>query len=547
MRLRTYQTELKQAVLQSVNDGKNPVAQLDTGGGKTPIIAELCKELQPFIAIAHRKNLIEQISSTVARFDLPHQIIASKDTQARSMLQHRKYGKTVVDSTNQNAVASLDSLLSWYKRGKLKLDTKMPYYIFVDEGHHAADNNKWAKLKEIFPNARFIGFTATPCRLDACSLHIDDGGLYHEIVQAPSLKENSIKWLIENGYLSDFVVYSVPPDIELWKLLVNYYYNADAKKQDFANKLVPACGKIVEEWQRLVNGKKTLVFAPTIENAEFLAKKYQEAKVSCTYIASSLGSNDVARRIDAFRRGDITVLISIDMVSEGFDLPEIEAIQMLRPTASLGLYRQMIGRVLRPAPDKKKAIILDHVNNVMRHGMPDTPILWDIRGEPITQNRVFEMTCQDINGIDGCDAMTSIYRKYCPNCGMKNRYFDRPEDIKDVTDKTRHLLADAELTEKAKQYFNKLAFEQRLDSEVLSKNWSFGCDTLGKALDKMFEWFIDNLKDSGLSYRQINQFTQVKDGAAIKPLLMQNFKMSDTAVKNPQKCKQVFEQWLKSH
>ena len=162
MQLRDYQQSIYRQLTASNDDA---VFQLETGGGKTAIIAKLND--RPTINIAHRNMLIEQISQTLTNVGVYHKIIGNSQIEKRCQLYQRNHN--MVMKENNVYVGTIQSIAARYKTGRLNLDTSLPYQIIIDECHHVADGNMWAKLGEIFPNARFIGATATPCRLDFLS------------------------------------------------------------------------------------------------------------------------------------------------------------------------------------------------------------------------------------------------------------------------------------------------------------------------------------------------------------------------------------------
>ncbi|MFD2404943.1 DEAD/DEAH box helicase [Azorhizophilus paspali] len=159
--------------------------------------------------VAHRNILIQQISEKLAAFGLDHDTISTEHTRRRCMLAHRPHGRNYIRRGHATRrVASIASLVSARRHGRLEIDTAAPWLIVIDEAHHVVPDNQWGQLREIFKNARIVGFTATPARMDGESLHVSKGGLFERLVQAEALGNDSVRVLIERGYLSDFVCYA---------------------------------------------------------------------------------------------------------------------------------------------------------------------------------------------------------------------------------------------------------------------------------------------------------------------------------------------------
>ena len=547
MILRDYQQSIYNQIMESQQDA---VFQLETGGGKTPIIAKLNDK--PTINIAHRNMLIEQISQTLTNVGIYHKIIGNSQIEKRCQLYQRNHGIKHRDSGVY--VGTIQSIIARHKAGRLNIDTNLPYQIIIDECHHVANGNMWAKLGEIFPNARFIGATATPCRLDGQGLHKDCGGLFDELVQAEQLKDNGTLWLIANGYLADYEAYC-PPDVDM-SMLSAY---ADVKKlsAEFTPKelekwadakiSLAVIGDIIKQYQKLASDKTSIVFCPTIKVADQLSQAFKKYGLVSTYIASTLSFVENMRRVDAFRRGEVQILCNVEMATEGFDLPSAECLIILRPTASFVLHKQMIGRVMRPKTDNKKAIIIDHVGNIIKHGLPDDKVEWTLHGTP---NNKTEATAP----CSLCDFVHNVYLKKCPNCGADNwmRSIDA-EDARAVAVK----MVDVALVRRVRNHFiekerqelqiqRKLEQEQKLSSEITIHPNFFDYDNnaIGGLCTKLAYWFVDNIKQTDVSIRDINRITDKKLG---QDFWISNFNIKDLKSDNPQKCELVLKKWLKSH
>lgn len=535
MILRDYQQSIFDQIAAS---SSNDLFQLDTGAGKTPIIAKIAA-LKSTVIVAHRNFLIEQISETLSKNGINHTVLGNSTIVKRCQLIQRKY-----DIACGNVyVITIQSLVSKYKFGKLTIDCDSIEQIIIDEAHHVADQNMWASLGRIFKYARFIGCTASPCRLDGQGMHKDCGGLYDNLIQAEQLKENATQWLIAHDYLSDYEYWCPPTEgMDVSKLKIKGKdYTMTSMEQAMKEKDLFA-GSVVKSYKKHAHGKRNLVYAISIENAKIFAEEFKKAGYSATYIASSLSLAENIRRIDAFRSGDVTVLINVEMVTEGFDLPEIECVQKARPTASFALDRQMNGRNLRPKPNSNKAIFLDHVGNVFKHGMPDDYIEWSLFGTPLNKT-------EPMINCENCGFMHNPYLKLCPECGFEN-WLRNPNA--ENSPLVVHELVDIYLVKKVRNYFKQLEIDEEkaktqaeyeiaLKTVVQMPKWKYPQNAVGQLCIKLSEWFAENLAKTDLDVSEINNFMLGE-----KPDLKfwsSNFTIADLNADNPQKCKKVFKKW----
>ena len=408
MKFRDYQLDIYNQVV--ANDSHDLI-QLDTGGGKTPILAALGESAPRALFIAHRNVLISQISGTLSDFGLTHGVLAAQTTVRRCVGLQRAEGLDFIQQDHPTRwIASIDSVLARHKRGCLPFDVSGPWWVLIDEAHHVLRGNKWGRLADILPDARFIGCTATPCRLDGHSLHKDRDGLFDRLVQAESLRSDSVTTLIRRGYLSDFRVYSIgaQADESLLRFSAatgDYTLPSLISYTDRSTIL----GDAVKHYQRLAPDRQAVAMCVTIQNAEELAEQFRAAGIAAACVSSRMGASDIARRLDAFQNREIKVLTNVDMVGEGFDVPGIEALLMCRKTASLVAYRQWIGRALRPSG--QEAVIVDHVGNVLTHGLPDTPIVWSLHHPPAISRYTNLVACPK------CSHTHFGWLAKCPECG----------------------------------------------------------------------------------------------------------------------------------
>lgn len=276
----------------------------------------------------------------------------------------------------------------------------------------------WARVAERYPNSIMVGLTATPCRLDGKPL----SKFFDTMIEVINTKQ-----LIERGYLSPYLYYA-PSNIDASELSMSS--NGDYSKESLAQASFSAriVGDNIEQYKRLAMGKRNVVFAINRTHAESIKDRYLKEGISAELITGDLDSTSRKKMVERFTTGETKVLVSIDVISEGFDLPAIEVVSLLRPTASTSLYLQQVGRGLRICEGKTHAIILDHVNNYQRHGMPDEVREWSLDGG-LTKRKRSESSSIAIKRCPKCFFAHAPALK-CPNCGYV--YEANGKEIKEI-------------------------------------------------------------------------------------------------------------------
>jgi superfamily II DNA or RNA helicase len=240
--------------------------------------------------------------------------------------------------------------------------------MLVHNCHHIAAAS-WTKIFQAYPKAFHIGLTATPARLDGAGL----GDFFQAMVHGPS-----VGWLIENGYLSPYKIYA-PAGVNLSGVHMRM---GDFKKAELNVALdkPTITGDAIREYRKRAMGKRAIAFCVSIEHSKHVVASFNAAGIPAVHVDGETDVHVRDQAIKDFEAGRTMVLSNVDLFGEGFDLPAIEVGILLRPTASLGLYLQQVGRVLRTYPGKRESILLDHAGNVMRHGLPDDERDWSLRG-----------------------------------------------------------------------------------------------------------------------------------------------------------------------
>lgn len=335
------------------------------------------------IFICHRKELIDQTAAAFKLQGLDFSFIAAS---------HPYYNP---DCPVQ--IASIDTL-------KNRLGTiPEPDLVIWDEAHHIAAAG-WARVHKEWTGAHHIGLTATPQRLDGKGL----GKWFDALVKGPSPA-----WLIDNGWLAPYELYApYTPDMDGIDTARGDWDRKQNSKRMNTPKIT---GDAVKHYLRLARGKRAIAFCCSIEHSKDVAAKFCAAGVMAIHLDGKASDVDRKAAIDGFRAGQIDVLCVVDLVSEGLDIPELECAILLRPTQSLALYLQQVGRALRYV-EGKTAIILDHAGN-WKHGLPDEDREWSLADRPRRSKKQDQESAYPVRQCPDC------YRVFkpvpvCPHCGF---------------------------------------------------------------------------------------------------------------------------------
>ncbi|MDJ0305372.1 DEAD/DEAH box helicase family protein [Dehalobacter sp.] len=386
MELRDYQKDLIEELRYLIAGGSSRIcAVAPCGAGKTVLFSWITGQVrqnkQKILIVVHRQELIEQTSKTLDRFYIPHEILNSRNI-----------------NSCQVHVASVYTLAK-----RLNQFTEEPGLIILDEAHHAVANT-WKKLVDRFNKSLIIGFTATPARLSGDGL----GAIFQKLALGPSVTE-----LIEMGSLSPYDYYAPPVKADLEGIRVKY---GDYQRSEIALRMDKSeiIGDAIETYKRLAMGKRAICYCASRIHAEHVANEFNKAGIPSAYIDGETPDPVRKAAIDQFRSGTIKILTNVDLISEGFDVPDMEAVILLRPTQSTCLFIQQAMRAMRADPENpgKRAIIIDHVGNVYRHGLPDEDREWSLEG------KVKKRDPSEIK-IRQCPKcfFTHKPRPVCPKCG----------------------------------------------------------------------------------------------------------------------------------
>ena len=423
---RDYQTLLKEAAFAFWMAGvRNVILVLPTGGGKSFVVAVTVSEAGvPAVVMAHRGELVVQLSVAMAREGVRHRVIGAANVSRTCTTMHmNEFNRSYVDPNARIAVASVDTLIN--------MDPANPWFRTIglwtiDEAHHCTKDNKWGRATKLFPNARGLGVTATPLRADGLGLGADADGVFEQMVVGPSMRE-----LINRGFLSDYRIFAPPSDIDLSTVSITGSGDYSPEKLKAARRRSTITGDVVAHYLRLAPGKLGVTFDTDLDSAVETAAAYRQAGVKAEVISGKTDDLLRAQLMRQFRAREIQQLVSVDILGEGVDVPAIEVVSMARPTQSYGLFVQQFGRALRTMEGKDRAIIIDHVGNVHRHGLPDAPREWSLdrreRRSRNTQEGVIPLrTCLN----PGCVQVYERTLCCCPFCGFEPPIADRSSPAK---------------------------------------------------------------------------------------------------------------------
>lgn len=380
---------------------------LPTGGGKTYTFSYIAEQAairgNRVLILEHRKELCRQASTSLGSLGVRHRVVAPADKIAEIRRAHvARFGQPFIDQNATVAVASVQTLgrrMEWLAQFD-------PALVIVDECHHAVAGT-WARIMQALPRARFLGVTATPCRTDGQGL----GDVFDSMVVGPSMAE-----LIAEGALVRPRVFAPPVKFTIEGVHTSGGdFNAKELSQVLDQPTIT--GDAVAHYKKLAPGRPTIVFCASIRHAEHVAEEFRAAGFSFHVIKGEMEDDERDALIYGLADGRVQGLVSVDVLSEGTDVPIAEVAILLRATQSEGLYLQQVGRVLRPAPGKEYGLILDHVGNVLRFGMPDADREWSLHGR-----KKRKRGAQDNDPLLRVTQCPSCYHAHnpaptCPACG----------------------------------------------------------------------------------------------------------------------------------
>ena len=354
IKLFDYQEDMKERIEKALRLHRSVMAQMPTGTGKTYLLTAVIDSfvsnnpMEKVWIVAHRRELVSQIDETVRKF---HSYSASNTSSLLSSVK----------------AMSIQWLMRYYDEIE-----EEPGMIVIDEAHHALAKT-YKGMWDRFPKAKFLGLTATPCRLNGKGFT----DLFDVLVQSWSVPE-----FISKGRLATYDFVSIKSDGMTQRLIDSLQKRgADGdyqnKEMDMLLNKKPSIERLYQSLEEFGRDRKGIVYAINISHAQKITKLYQENGVKAIAIDSKTPAVERQQDIEAFKKGDIQVLVNVDIFSEGFDCPDVEFVQLARPTLSLAKYLQMVGRGLRVAKGKKNCVIIDNVGLYRVFGLPSQVWNWN--------------------------------------------------------------------------------------------------------------------------------------------------------------------------
>jgi superfamily II DNA or RNA helicase len=387
--LRPYQTADIERLRDAFRGGaRAPLYQLSTGGGKTVVFAHVIKGAVAkgtrTLVLAHRRELIRQASAKLTDLGVAHGIVAAG--------QDRDHDAQVIVASIQTVARRLDLLPTFG-------------LIVIDEAHHAVATT-WTKLLAAQPDARLLGVTATPARLDGKGLGKHCGGHFDAIVSGPSMQE-----LVDGGFLAPTKVFIPSATIDTTGLKT---IAGDYDEGQLEGRAQNVTGDAVEEFKKLPEGTTAMVFCVTVKHATDVARAFQDAGYRAQAVHGGMPKDERDAAIQGLSDGRTQVLTSCEIISEGLDVPSVGCVILLRPTKSLTMCLQQIGRGMRPKVGGGHLTVLDHARNCCEHGLPTEPRDWSLDGVDKKPGKVVKPAPWD---CIACGVLNPAQRPTCSNCG----------------------------------------------------------------------------------------------------------------------------------
>lgn len=363
--LRSYQQEAKEEIFSAWDECDSVMFQMPTGTGKTRLFTSIISDIRTWgirndveakiLIIAHRIELIEQISDSLNKYKVGHGVIAGGVP--------RNLGYTV-------QVASIQTITH---HGNYELANALDVnFIIIDEAHHSVANS-YKKLWKMYPDSKKLGVTATPWRMNNrgfCEM-------YDKLILSKPIKE-----FIKEGWLAPYDYYSIKESSSLNTEINNIdQFDIEGDYKTAALETVVDTSRIraqlLDSYLKYARGKKGIIYSISRKHSDHICNEFKQAGVNIVRIDSLTPRDERRLYVKRFRSGLIDIIVNVDIFSEGFDCPDIEFIQLARPTKSLVKYIQQVGRGLRPTANKSRCLILDNVGLHLAFGLPDADQDWE--------------------------------------------------------------------------------------------------------------------------------------------------------------------------
>lgn len=405
--LRPYQTKAVDDIEQARHGpARNVLFTLPTGAGKTLIAAKVIENAvacgERVLVLSHRREITKQTSFRLSDFDLDHGIIQAGLT---------------LDLDAPVQIASVQTFWSRCMRTD-KVAPPRADLIVIDEAHHVRAN-MWVGILRSYPNARRLGLTATPCRSDGKG----PGNYFDALIEGPQVAE-----LIAQKHLVPTIYYApTEPDLKGVKTQAGDYAISQLSDRMNHDDLV---GDIIGTWFKFAEGRRTIAFACDVPHSHHIQQEFVRAGIKCEHLDGTTPKRERDLILERLASGETRIVVNCQVLTEGVDVPAASCIVLARPTKQLGLYRQMAGRGLRPAPDKNNLILIDHAGACFRHGLLEDRVEWTLQADKRAENPTHAKRDRGTVGrlleCSQCGALRSGGEP-CPHCGFQPQR--RPDAI----------------------------------------------------------------------------------------------------------------------
>ena len=363
--LRPYQQQAKEDIFSAWDECVGVMFQMPTGTGKTRLFSSIISDIKTWsvqngedvkiLIIAHRIELIDQISENLERYKVSHGIIAGgKPRDLRYPVQVASV-QTITHRNNLDVAGDLNV-----------------NFIIVDEAHHCVANS-YKKLWDMYPDAKKLGVTATPWRMNNSGFE----SVFDRIIISQSIQS-----FIDAGWLAPYDYYSISINSEIQKeidSITEFDVEGDYKISALEKKIdtTRIRAQLLNSYLKYARGKKGIIYSISRKHSDHICQEYREAGINIVRIDSKTPKDERKLYVERFKKGLIDIIVNVDIFSEGFDCPDIEFIQLARPTKSLVKYLQQVGRGLRPTAGKNICLILDNVGLHFQFGLPNSERNWE--------------------------------------------------------------------------------------------------------------------------------------------------------------------------
>lgn len=420
LQLRPYQQAAVDRIRHAYQSGyKAPLLVLPTGGGKTVVFSHIAATSSArgkrILILVHRIELLRQTAKALQRAGImPGLVNPNYTPNYRAPVQ----------------VAMVQTMIKRTHYFPAGFDL-----IITDEAHHVVSKT-YRDILQAFPTAFQLGVTATPVRGDGLGLGVNAGGVYDTMVMGPTVSE-----LIDGGYLVKPAIYAPKDRLDLSGVRTRM---GDYDKHELEERVdkPQITGSAVEHYKRTLDGLPAVAFCISVKHAQHVAAEFQSAGYKAYAVDGNMDDDQRSRILNGLANGSVQVVTSCDIISEGTDIPAIAGAILLRPTQSTGLYLQQVGRALRTMEGKARAVILDHVGNVLTHGLPDEERQWSLDGEERRKKKKKEKDPDAIR-VQQCMSCYAIFEaeaSACPQCGTESKKKGR--DVAQTDGELRELTAE---------------------------------------------------------------------------------------------------------